>query len=161
MAWWREKYKVYRVVFEEIFGNKEAIQANVIESVQKIDEIDTEKNSLLYGYLDYSERLDGLDNQETFSKVRYLSTRYLEFYEQKKSLLNLLDKYKDNQMIESLIEKNIFIKNFKQNAFTEEMLEQISELIEKLDKKIMFLEEWLTKTPTLFDYQNIRNQSSL
>ncbi len=156
-----EKYKVNRVVFEEIFGNKEAIQLKIIESKQFMDAIDAEKNSIIYNYLNYKEKLDSIDNQATFQYIKNLASNYSMLYlKQKRDLESLLDKYSDNLQIETLIEANLFVYNFKQNAFTVEMVQSINELIEKINKRTFELNDWLKHNATLFDYQNNRIQTN-
>ena len=156
-----EKYKVQRVVFEEIFGNKETTQALILEIEQTIETIDTEKNKSIYGYLDYKEKLDSIDNQSIFLNVKRFARDCLNAYmQQKKSLKLLIDKFEDNLRIEKLIEQNIFISNYKQNAFTEDMIASIEMHIDKVEKKIYNLSEWMQCNETLFDYQNNRLQNS-
>lgn len=156
-----EKYKVQRVVFEEIFGNKETVEASVIEAEQKIEEIDTKKNSSIYGFLDYKEKLDSINNQSIFSNVKRFVYDCLDAYsKQKEKLEDLLEKFEDNLRIEKLIEQNFFISNYKQNAFTKEMIDSIKTLIDKVEKKIYALNEWIQCNETLFDYQNNRLQKN-
>ena len=72
----------------------------------------------------------------------------------------MIDKFEDNLLIEKLIEQNIFISNYKQNAFTEDMIASIEMHIDKVEKKIYNLSEWMQCNETLFDYQNNRLQKN-
>ena len=82
------------------------------------------------------------------------------YSKQKEKLEDLLEKFEDNLRIEKLIEQNIFISNYKQNAFTEDMIASIEMHIDKVEKKIYALNEWIQCNETLFDYQNNRLQKN-
>lgn len=150
-----EKEKVHRVIFEEIFGCKEEIDALIINASQKMEDVDTYKNGSIYVFLNYQEKNDGIDNDTIYRNVLIIANNALAQYQSiHNELIDMIGKYKDNMMIEHLLQKNLFVADYKQNAFTRDMLKRIAKLKDAIEKRIYELSEWIEKNPTLFEYQN-------
>lgn len=71
------------------------------------------------------------------------------------NLMELISKYNFNKKIEIMLENNLFLFNYKQNSFSEDMLTNIESLLDTLKTKKSVLIEWLNKSKTIFDYQTI------
>ena len=150
-----EKDKVFRVVFEQIFGIQEALIGYLIWSTKRIEEIDAYKNGNIFDYLHYKIDIEGNDKNALFSKILGVINEVYNAYNEVKILLqNLKNKYNENLNIEKKLEENLFLYNYKQNAFTEEMMNNIQTIEASLLQKIETLEIWYNQSGTLFDYQN-------
>jgi len=156
-----EKEKVYRVVFEEIFGCKEEIDSLIIKASQDMESTDAYKNGNIYDFLNYKDKNDGTDNDTLYRKVLYVANEALKSYKMIQNGINIMiEKYQDNIMIERLLQNNLFVIDYKQNAFTNSMLKRIDTLKDSIEKRISELTQWLNDNPTLFEYQNNFSQNS-
>lgn len=150
-----EKEKVKRVLFEQIFGSMEAIIGDILEYKTKIEETDTLKNANIYSFLNHKQSLEGNQKETIYSNVIYYANQvYASYHNILDNLEDLLIKYETNLKIQEQIEQNLFIIDYKQNAFTQEMLQEIVLSIDALRKKIAELSAWYKKNQTVFDYQN-------
>lgn len=150
-----EKEKVHRVIFEEIFGSREEIDSLIISASQNMEDVDTYKNGSIYVFLNFQEKNDGIDNDTIYRNVLIIANNALTKYQSiHEELMDMIGKYKDNMMIEHLLQKNLFVVDYKQNAFTRDMLKRIAKLKDAIEKRIYELSQWIEKNPTLFEYQN-------
>ncbi|AHJ12990.1 AAA family ATPase [Sulfurospirillum multivorans] len=154
-----EKEKVHRVVFEEIFGNKEEINSLIVKASQDMEDADTYKNGSIYVFLNYQEKNDGTDNDTIYRNVLTIANNALVKYKKiRNEVIDMIKKYQDNILIERLLHENLFVFDYKQNAFTDEMLVRIDTLKGSIEKRIYELSEWIEENPTLFEYQNNLSQ---
>lgn len=150
-----EKDKVFRVVFEQIFGIQEEIAGYLVWANKRVEEIDAYKNGNVFDYLHYKIDIEGNDKNALFSKILGVVNEVYDAYSEVKNLLqNLKNRYRENLNIEQKLEENLFLYSYKQNAFTQEMINTIQTIEASLLQKMSILEVWYSQSGTLFDYQN-------
>lgn len=150
-----EKEKVKRVVFEKIFGNQEEIDARIVTCKQKMEDTDSFKNKHIYKYLNNSVEIDGANKQSVYEQIiNVADSAYREYEMIYSELISLKDKFHENTKIEHLLQNNLFVRNYTQNAISQGMLESIKGLLEATEKRIHELETWYNKNQTLFEYQS-------
>lgn len=155
-AWhdYDEKSKVKRVVFEKIFGVKEEIDSRIIYTSQRLEEIDSYKNNVLYEYLAYKKDVDGINKQNTYDAIIERIEEVWKAYNEIESLMvGLHDKYQFNLEIEKMLENNLFTVVYKQNAFTNESIQSIVSLHNVIKGKKDKVKQWYQENKTLYDYQ--------
>ena len=151
-----EKEKVQRVVFEKIFGSERDIEKELVESNVSIEEIDTYKNANLYDFLYYKTELTGKDRVELYDRVLSNFDSVFRAYEMTKTRLKqLLEKYAFNLEVERMLERNMFLPNYKQNAFTRELVDDIELLIFNIETKQKAIKEWYKASDSIYKYQAI------
>ena len=150
-----EKEKVKRVVFEKIFGNQEEIDSRIVTCKQKMEDTDSFKNKHIYKYLNNSVEIDGANKQSVYEQIiNVADSAYREYEMIYSDLISLKDKFHENTKIEHLLQNNLFVRNYTQNAISQGMLESIKGLLEATEKRIHELETWYNKNQTLFEYQS-------
>lgn len=150
-----EKEKVKRVVFEKIFGNQEEIDSRIVTCKQKMEDTDSFKNKHIYKYLNNSVEIDGANKQSVYEQIINVADSAYRGYEMIYSdLISLKDKFHENTKIEHLLQNNLFVRNYTQNAISQGMLESIKGLLEATEKRIHELKTWYNKNQTLFEYQS-------
>lgn len=150
-----EKEKVKRVVFEKIFGNQEEIDSRIVTCKQKMEDTDSFKNKHIYKYLNNSVEIDGANKQSVYEQIiNVADSAYREYEMIYSDLISLKDKFHENTKIEHLLQNNLFVRNYTQNAISQGMLESIKGLLEATEKRIHELKTWYNKNKTLFEYQS-------
>lgn len=150
-----EKEKVKRVVFEKIFGNQEEIDSRIVTCKQKMEDTDSFKNKHIYKYLNNSVEIDGANKQSVYEQIiNVADSAYREYEMIYSDLISLKDKFHENTKIEHLLQNNLFVRNYTQNAISQGMLESIKGLLEATEKRIHELKTWYNKNQTLFEYQS-------
>ncbi len=150
-----EKEKVKRVVFEKIFGNQEEIDSRIVTCKQKMEDTDSFKNKHIYKYLNNSVEIDGANKQTVYEQIiNVADSAYREYEMIYSDLISLKDKFHENTKIEHLLQNNLFVRNYTQNAISQGMLESIKGLLEATEKRIHELKTWYNKNQTLFEYQS-------
>lgn len=150
-----EKEKVKRVVFEKIFGNQEEIDSRIVTCKQKMEDTDSFKNKHIYKYLNNSVEIDGANKQSVYEQIiNVADSAYREYEMIYNDLISLKDKFHENTKIEHLLQNNLFVRNYTQNAISQGMLESIKGLLEATEKRIHELKTWYNKNKTLFEYQS-------
>ena len=150
-----EKEKVKRVVFEKIFGNQEEIDSRIVTCKQKMEDTDSFKNKHIYKYLNNSVEIDGANKQTVYEQIiNVADSAYREYEMIYSDLISLKDKFHENTKIEPLLQNNLFVRNYTQNAISQGMLESIKGLLEATEKRIHELKTWYNKNQTLFEYQS-------
>lgn len=155
-AWhdYSEKNKVKRVVFEKIFGIKEEIDSKIIYTTQRLEEIDSYKNSVLYEYLNYKKDIEGTNKQNVFNIVLQKTEEVWSAYGEIESIMvQLHNKYQFNLEIEKMLENNLFTVVYKQNAFDDKSIQEIVALHNAIKGKKDRIEQWYKENASLFDYQ--------
>lgn len=155
-AWhdYSEKSKVRRVIFEKIFGVKEEIDSNIIYTKQRLEEIDSYKNNVLYDYLNYREDIGGINKQTTYNNIVERVEEVWNAYDEiEKLMVYLHNKYQLNLKIEKMLENNLFTIVHRQNAFTNESIKEIVSLHNTIKEKKDKINQWYRDNKTLFDYQ--------
>lgn len=150
-----EKEKVKRAVFEKIFGNPEEIDARIVTCKQETEKTDSYKNKHIYKYLNNSIEIEGINKQATFDQIISVADNAYRSYEMiHTELIALKNKFYENKTIENLLQRNLFLKNYTQNAISPNMLENIDALAEVITKRMGELSTWYNQNKTLFDYQS-------
>jgi len=155
-AWhdYDEKHKVKRVIFEKIFGVKEEIDSIIIYTEQRMEEIDSYKNNILYDYLTYRKDIEGTNKQKTYDLIIEKIEEVWNAYNEIENLMvQLHNKYQSNIKIGKMLEENLFTIVYKQNAFDDESIKKIISLHNTIKNKKDKVGQWYTENKTLFDYQ--------
>lgn len=155
-AWhdYNEKNKVKRVIFEKIFGIKEEIDSQIIYTGQRLEEIDSYKNNILYDYLTHKRDIDGVNKQNTYDIIIEKAQEIWSAYgEIENIMVQLHNKYQFNLEIEKMLKNNLFTVVYKQNTFTDESIKNIITLHNAIKEKKDRVEQWYKENTTLFDYQ--------
>jgi MoxR-like ATPase len=155
-AWhdYSEKEKVRRVIFEKIFGIKEEVDSKVIYTRQRLEEIDSYKNNILYDYLVYKKDIEGTNKQNTYDTIIEKIEEVWNAYAEIETLMvQLHNKFQFNMEIEKMLENNLFTIVYRQNTFTEDSIKEIVTLHNAIKEKKDKVEQWYTENKTLFDYQ--------
>jgi len=155
-AWhdYDEKNKVKRVIFEKIFGITEEIDSKIIYTNQRLEEIDSYKNNILYDYLMHKRDIDGANKQNTYDiLIKKAQEVWNAYGEIEGIMVRLHNKYQFNLEIEKMLENNLFTVIYRQNTFTDESIQNIVALHNAIKEKREKVEQWYKENKTLFDYQ--------
>jgi len=157
-----ERLKVKRVIFEQIFGSAEEIESVLIAVKKRLDEIDAFKNNMLFDYINYRQDITGVSKEKTFEYVKSnIDAVWTEYNKMDEVLVNLQNQYLSCLELEKKIENNIFLINYKQTSFTEDMHLTIDTFLDSTNKKVNELYNWYKENETLYNYQtNFLNKNS-
>ena len=120
-----------------------------------MEDTDSFKNKHIYKYLNNSVEIDGANKQSVYEQIiNVADSAYREYEMIYRELISLKDKFHENTKIEHLLQSNLFVRNYTQNAISQGMLESIKGLLEATEKRIHELKTWYNKNQTLFEYQS-------
>ena len=138
---WRdftERRKLKQIVLDTFFSRKEDIEKDLISYKEIMSRIDSFAAANVDAFINDKIIFDMEENNDRIKYNRYVDL-YLEllgaFESLKHSLEDIGFRYEFAKMVESMIEKNMFLINFKNESFTDEFLVAYSELFGVFEKR--------------------------
>lgn len=148
-----EQDKVKKHLHDTVFYSKEEIKKMVSDLYNLYEEQKTYEKNSLYDVLRYKREFKGLSASENFEFLRSEAKVLLGNYEYlENKIRDMILIYERNKQILQELKENIFIVGVEYNSFSQETIEDVLKLHKTVKDDVYYLNEWLNKNTSLFDY---------